>query len=63
MKFDSNQFTEQSFSAEELRKYYQAIKRDLAIASRDAEPEVIFHFSYMALLKIGMYLPYCQARI
>lgn len=55
MRFDKNYFIKQEFSQNELNKYKKAAERDLSIAHKDKEIEVIFHFSYMALLKIGIY--------
>lgn len=46
----------QTFSQNELNKYKKAAERDLSIADKDKEIEVIFHFTYMALLKIGIYV-------
>ena len=56
MRFDKNYFLKQEFGHNELNKYKKAAERDLAIAHKDKEIEVIFHFSYMALLKIGIYV-------
>lgn len=52
MKFDRNFFVKQKFTEEELKKYKQSAKRDLGIAETNKEPEVIFHFAYMALIKM-----------
>lgn len=56
MKFDKNYFLRQAFSQNELNKYKKAAERDLSIAHNDKEIEVIFHFTYMALLKIGIFV-------
>ena len=55
MKFDKNFFIKQSFTSDELVKYKMAAKRDLDITQSSNEPEVIFHFAYMALIKMGIY--------
>ena len=55
INFDKNYFVEQEFSEKELGKYYESAKRDLRIAKKNKEPEVRFHFVYMALIKIGIY--------
>ena len=55
MKFDRNFFVTQAFTAEELRGYRDSVKRDLDIARVKQSPEVVFHFAYMALIKIGIY--------
>ncbi len=55
MKFDKNFFIKQTFTDEELKKYKQSAKRDLDIAETNKAPEVIFHFAYMALIKMGIY--------
>lgn len=55
MKFDKNYFSRQSFALEELEKYRKSIVRYLNIAKTSAETDVKFHFTYMALIKIGIY--------
>jgi len=55
MNFDKNFFGEQKFTDAELVKYRKSAKRDLDIALSSHEPEVVFHFAYMALIKIGIY--------
>ncbi|MBD3271582.1 MAG: hypothetical protein GF384_03475 [Elusimicrobia bacterium] len=55
MKFDKEYFKQQSFSDVELNNLKAAIIKTLHIASSNSEPEIIFHFAYMALLKIGIY--------
>ncbi len=56
MKFDKNYFNRQRFTQIELEKYYNSIRKNLTIAQSNPEPEIRFHFTYMALLKIGIYL-------
>ena len=55
MMFDKNFFIKQSFMPAELARYRKSAKRDLDIAHAGKEPEVVFHFAYMALIKIGIY--------
>ena len=52
---DKNYFEPQKFSAGIIEKYKKSAKRNLDIAKSANEPEVAFHFAYMALLKIGIY--------
>jgi hypothetical protein len=59
MRFDKNFFIEQAFTPTELARYKKSAKRDLDIARESKEPEVVFHFAYMALIKIGIW---CLAR-
>ena len=56
MNWDKNYFVVQVFSKTELAKYKKSAGRDLAIALSNPEIEVQFHFAYMALVKIGIYL-------
>ena len=55
MKFDKNFFIPQKFSSTELDKYKLSAKRNLDIANGSEDPEVAFHFSFMALVKMGIY--------
>ena len=55
MKIDRNFFIKQEFTAAELEKYKKAALRSLPIAKNSKEPEVIFHFAYMALIKMGIF--------
>ena len=55
MKFEKEYFTSQSFSKKELLNLNNAITKTFNIATTNKDPEVIFHFTYMALLKIGIY--------
>ncbi len=52
---DKNFFEKQKFSAATIESYKKSVKRNLGIAKSGPAPEVIFHFAYMALLKIGIY--------
>ena len=53
---DKNFFSKQVFTADELEKLYKSAEKYLAISKKNREPEVKFHFTYMALIKIGIYL-------
>jgi hypothetical protein len=53
---DKNFFLKQVFSAEELEKLLKSVEKHLAISKKNMEPEVRFHFTYMTLIKIGIYL-------
>ena len=53
---DKNFFSKQSFSAEELKKLLKSVEKHLSISKKNSEPEVKFHFTYMTLIKIGIYL-------
>ncbi len=55
MTLDKNFFVKQHFTTIELRKYKDSAHRDLKIASEADEPEVMFHFAFMVLIKIGIY--------
>jgi len=53
---DKNFFSKQAFTAVELEKLRKSAEKYLAISKKNHEPEVKFHFTYMALIKIGIYL-------
>ncbi len=53
---DKNFFSKQTFSSEELKKLLQSVEKHLSISKKNNEPEVKFHFTYMTLIKIGIYL-------
>lgn len=53
---DKNFFSTQAFAAAELRKLLSSAAKYLEISRKNSEPEVKFHFTYMALIKIGIYL-------
>ena len=53
---DKNFFSKQAFSAKELEKLLKSAEKHLAISKKNREPEVKFHFTYMTLIKIGIYL-------
>lgn len=56
MKFDKNFFSKQAFTPEQLLKFKTSAERDLFLSKENAHPEIKFHFAYMALIKIGIYL-------
>lgn len=60
MKMDKNFFLKQNFSEDMLKKYKKSAKHALGIARTNKEQEVIFHFAYMALIKMGIY---CLAKM
>ena len=47
-------FVKFNFSAIQIKKYYQAAVNDFKIARQSNIPEVIFKFSYDALLKLAI---------
>ena len=53
---DKNFFSKQAFSAKELEKLLKSAEKHLAISKKNREPAVKFHFTYMTLIKIGIYL-------
>jgi len=53
---DKNFFSTQVFTADELEKLRKSAEKYLAISKKNREPEVKFHFTYMTLIKIGIYL-------
>lgn len=55
MKLDKNFFIKQRYSLDEIEKHKKSAKRNLEIAESSKETEVIFHFAYMALIKMGLY--------
>ncbi|MFH1541956.1 MAG: hypothetical protein ABIE84_02570 [bacterium] len=54
--FNPQDFQKTVFSAEQLAQLLASAKRDLQIADESDINEVIFKFSYDALLKAGLYL-------
>ena len=59
MKFDKGFFVKQAFASEDLERFKISALRDLEIAHHGEPPEVKFHFTYMALVKAGIF---CIAR-
>ena len=54
--FSSNFFQKRRFTEKEISRYLKSAVRDFEIASKNKEPEVVFSFSYFALIKIGIIL-------
>lgn len=54
--FDSEFFQKRYFSQKEISRYLRNALKDLKIASTNQGPEVIFDFSYSALIKCGVSL-------
>lgn len=55
-KFDKEFFQKLDFTKEQIGKYFKSAQKDLIIAGATKIPEVIFKFSYEALIKIGITL-------
>jgi len=47
-------FEKFNFSQKQIKRYYQSALRDLKIALNSKVPEVIFRFSYDALIKLAI---------
>ena len=56
MEFDKNFFNKISFSSEQLFQILTSAKKDLKIAEKSKEVEIIFKFSYDAFLKFCIYI-------
>lgn len=56
INFDKRFFEKKRVENKLINKYFRAAAKDLKIASKDKDPEVIFVFSYSALIKSGMVL-------
>lgn len=54
INFESQYFQKISFDKKQLKQFTIAARRDLKIASSSEIPEVIFKFSYDALIKLGI---------
>jgi hypothetical protein len=54
--FDTKFFQKKKFEDKTISKYFRNAAKDLNIAIRSKEPEIIFNFSYSALVKIGIVL-------
>jgi len=54
ISFEDLYFTKFKFTSEQLKDYLTAAEKDLIIARDSNVPEVIFQFSYNALLKFGI---------
>ena len=56
MKLSSSHFRKINFTEEQIHKYLQSAQKDLHIAESTKIAEVIFKFSYDALIKTGITL-------
>jgi len=56
IEFNQHEFQKLEFSPEQLARYMASAKHDLKIAKESDVPDVVFKFSYDALLKIGIFL-------
>lgn len=54
--FDTKFFQKITFEDKTISKYFRNAAKDLGIAVRSKESEVIFNFSYFALVKVGIVL-------
>lgn len=54
--FENKYFRKIDFEHSQIRQYFEAAAKDLAIARSTNIPEVIFKFSYDALIKLGIAL-------
>lgn len=54
--FENNYFRKIKFTDGQIKQYFRAAKRDLNIASESNVPEIVFKFSYDALIKLGIAL-------
>lgn len=54
--FDKDFFNEVKFNKEQIKNIFDSAKQDLNIAKKSDIVEVVFRFSYDALLKFGMYI-------
>ena len=60
---DSNRqfFQKFIFSKEQVRKYLQAAEKDWKIARSSDVADVVFKFSYDAILKLAVYVTACSS--
>lgn len=56
IKFENSFFEEFKFTKEQIQTYLASAEKDLKIASDSNVPEVLFQFSYNALIKLGITL-------
>lgn len=54
--FENEYFQEIRFNNNQIKQYFNAARRDLEIAQKSDIPEVIFKFTYDALIKLGITL-------
>ncbi|OGY48299.1 MAG: hypothetical protein A2840_02080 [Candidatus Buchananbacteria bacterium RIFCSPHIGHO2_01_FULL_47_11b] len=58
--FESDYFQKLKFDGGQVKRFSTAARKDLKIASGANQPEVIFKFSYDALIKLGIALVAAQ---
>lgn len=56
MRFDNRFFQKKKFDPRTIKKYFNGALKDFKIAFKNNDSEVIFSFSYSALIKIGITL-------
>jgi hypothetical protein len=56
MNFENQHFQKLAFSRQAIGRFFKSAARDLKIAEESVIPEVIFKFSYDALIKLGIAL-------
>ncbi len=56
INFESNYFKKLKFTESQIQQYFMSAKKSLEIAQQSNIPEVIFKFSYDALIKLGIAL-------
>ncbi|HBV33198.1 TPA: hypothetical protein DEB72_01545 [Patescibacteria group bacterium] len=56
INFDNLSFVKFRFTNQQISDYLASAEKDLAIAGHSTVPEVIFQFSYNALIKLGAVL-------
>ncbi len=56
IRLENNYFQRINFTEKQIKRYFRAAKRDLNIAQKSGIPEVVFKFSYDALIKLGIAL-------
>lgn len=56
MIFDQEHFEKFTFTKEQIKKFFDSAKENLKITDSTNIPEVIFKFSYDALIKTGLIL-------
>lgn len=56
INFDDKYFQKINFTKEQINYYFSSAKRDLEIAKESKRAEVVFKFSYDALIKLGIAL-------
>ncbi len=55
-RFEDSYFVKFRFTPQQLTNYLASAEKDLAIAGGSKVPEVVFQFSYNALIKLGIVL-------